>query len=116
MSRPLYEAKAELFKALGHPVRVRVLELLAQREHAVSELLAEVGIEATSLSQQLAVLRHAGLVTSRRAGSTVTYSLTNPHVAEFLAAARRILTDVLAGRTELLADLMASPALPSPSA
>ena len=50
MSRPLYQAKAEFFKSLGHPARIRVLELLSQREHAVGELLPEVGVEATRRS------------------------------------------------------------------
>ena len=108
MSRPLYQAKADFFKTLGHPARIRVLELLSQREYAVGEMLPEVGIEATSLSQQLAVLRRAGLVTSRKEGSTVYYALTSPHVAELLAVARRILTEVLAGQVELLADLQAT--------
>ena len=107
MSVPLYQAKAEFFKTLGHPARIRVLELLSQREHAVSEMLPEVGVEATSLSQQLAVLRRAGLVTSRKEGSAVYYSLTSPQVAELLAVARRILTEVLTGQVELLADLRA---------
>ncbi len=66
MSTPLHLLKAEFFKTLGHPVRIRVLELLSAREHAVSELLAEIGIEPASLSQQLAVLRRAGLVRSQR--------------------------------------------------
>ena len=104
-SQPLYQLKAEFFKSLGHPVRIRVLELLSEREHAVGELLPEVGVEAANLSQQLAVLRRAGLVASRREGSTVYYRLTSPQVAELLAVARTILTTVLAGQAELLADL-----------
>ena len=105
MSRPLYQLKAEFFKTLGHPARIRVLELLSQREHAVSEMLPEVGIEAANLSQQLAVLRRAGLVVTRKEGSTVFYSLTSPQVAELLKVARTILTSVLTGQVELLEDL-----------
>ena len=105
MSPPLYQLKAEFFKTLGHPARIRVLELLSEREHAVSEMLPEVGIEPANLSQQLAVLRRAGLVTTRKEGSTVYYSLTSPHVAELLAVARLILTGVLSGQIELLEDL-----------
>lgn len=105
MSRPLYQLKAEFFKTLGHPARIRVLELLSQREHAVAEMLPEVGIEAANLSQQLAVLRRAGLVVTRKEGSTVFYALTSPHVAELLAVARTILTTVLSGQVELLEDL-----------
>src|SRR5436190_16910537 len=107
VSRPLYQLKAEFFKTLGHPARIRVLELLSQREHAVSEMLPEVGIEAANLSQQLAVLRRTGLVTTRKEGSNVYYSLTSPHVAELLMVARLILTGVLSGQVELLADLRA---------
>jgi DNA-binding transcriptional ArsR family regulator len=105
VSRPLYQLKAEFFKTLGHPARIRVLELLSQREHAVGELLPEVGVEAANLSQQLAVLRRAGLVVTRKEGSTVFYSLTSPQVAELLAVARTILTTVLSGQVELLEDL-----------
>ncbi|GAA0532524.1 transcriptional regulator [Saccharopolyspora subtropica] len=105
MSRPLYQVKADFFKTLGHPVRIRVLELLSEREHAVAEILPDVGIEAANLSQHLAVLRRAGLVVTRKEGSTVFYSLTSPHVAELLAVARQILTGVLSGQVELLEDL-----------
>lgn len=108
VSTPLYRLKAEFFKTLGHPVRIRVLELLSERDHAVSEMLNEVGVEAAHLSQQLAVLRRAGLVTARREGSTVHYTLADPGVAELLRVARTILTGVLAGQAELLADLRAA--------
>ena len=114
MSRPLYQLKAEFFKTLGHPARIRVLELLSQREHAVSEMLPEVGIEPANLSQHLAVLRRMGLVTTRKEGSTVYYSLTSPQVAELLAAARQILTGVLTGQVELLEDLR-TPAMAAPA-
>ena len=59
MSVPLYEAKAEFFKTLGHPARIRILELLSERDHAVHELLERIDIEPSNLSQQLAVLRRA---------------------------------------------------------
>lgn len=108
VSAPLYQLKAEFFKTLGHPVRIRVLELLSEREHAVSEMLPEVGVEPAHLSQQLAVLRRANLVITRREGSAVYYSLTSPQVAELLKVARTILSGVLAGQAELLADLQAA--------
>ncbi|MFI1963106.1 ArsR/SmtB family transcription factor [Streptomyces pathocidini] len=108
MSTPLYQLKAEFFKTLGHPARIRVLELLSEREHAVAELLPEVGIEPAHLSQQLAVLRRANLVRTRKEGSTVYYSLTSPQIAELLRIARTILSGVLAGQAELLAALRAS--------
>ncbi|KAA6210551.1 ArsR/SmtB family transcription factor [Streptomyces filamentosus] len=105
---PLYQLKAEFFKTLGHPVRIRVLELLSLREHAVSELLAEIAAPPAHLSQQLAVLRRADLVAARREGSAVHYRLTDPRVVDLLAVARAILSGVLAGQAELLADLRAA--------
>jgi ArsR family transcriptional regulator len=94
-----------MFRALGHPVRIRVLELLSEREHAVHELLAEVGTEPSSLSQQLAVLRHNGLVRQRRAGGEVVYSLLVPETADLLAAARRVLRARLVEQDELAKEL-----------
>lgn len=95
---PLHTMKAELFKSLGHPVRVRVLEVLAaEPDHtaAVSTLLDETGVEASSLSQHLAVLRGAGVVTSTRHGSGVDYRLSEPLVAELLVTARLFLASRL---------------------
>lgn len=103
--QPLYRMKAEFFKTLGHPTRIRVLELLSTREYAVSEMLPEVGIEPANLSQQLSILRRAGLVTARREGLSVCYTLTSPRVAELLAVAKAILTGVVAGQAELLEDV-----------
>ena len=108
VSKPLYLAKAEFFKALAHPARIRVLELLSEREHSVSEMLPEVGLEPAHLSQQLAVLRKMNLVVTRKEGSTVFYSLVSPQVAELLTVARRILTEVIASQVGLLDDLRAA--------
>ncbi|MCP2293319.1 ArsR/SmtB family transcription factor [Nocardia amikacinitolerans] len=102
LPRPLYQMKADFFKTLGHPVRIRVLELLSERERTVSEMLTDIGIEPANLSQQLSILRRAGLVTARREGLSVTYELTTADVAELLAAARAILTGVVAGQVEAL--------------
>jgi len=107
MSVPLYQAKAELFRTLGHPVRIRVLELLQDGPKPVSDLLAEIGVEASSLSQQLAVLRRAGLVASTRSGASVMYALSTTDVADLLAAGRRILGAVLTDRDALLTQLRA---------
>lgn len=107
MPTPLHQLKAEFFKTLGHPMRIRVLEMLSEREHSVAEMLAELGVEASNLSQQLAVLRRSGLVSARREASTVYYSLTSPQIAELLTVARRILTTLLADQMELLTHLQA---------
>jgi DNA-binding transcriptional ArsR family regulator len=106
--QPLYRMKAEFFKTLGHPARIRVLELLSTRDYAVSEMLPEVGIEPANLSQQLSILRRAGLVTARREGLSVYYALTSPQVAELLTVARAILNGVVAGQAETLEDLTGS--------
>ncbi|GGW74973.1 MULTISPECIES: ArsR/SmtB family transcription factor [Streptomyces] len=105
MSVPLYQAKAEFFRMLGHPVRIRVLELLQDGPMPVRGLLAAIEVEPSSLSQQLAVLRRSGIVTSTREGSTVVYALAGGDVAELMKAARRILTEMLTGQNELLAEL-----------
>ncbi|MFD8980581.1 ArsR/SmtB family transcription factor [Streptomyces sp. NPDC059564] len=105
MQVPLYQAKAEFFRMLGHPVRIRVLELLQSGPRPVRELLAEIDVEPSNLSQQLAVLRRSGIVVSVREGATVSYALAGGDVADLLRAARRILTELLAGQSELLAEL-----------
>ncbi|MEV0403620.1 metalloregulator ArsR/SmtB family transcription factor [Actinoallomurus sp. NPDC050550] len=105
MGVPLYEAKAEFFRMLGHPVRIRVLELLSQGPMPVRDLLAEIEVEASNLSQQLTVMRRSGIVTATRDGSTMVYALAGPDVSDLLQAARRILTELITGREELLAEL-----------
>ncbi|MEV8096530.1 metalloregulator ArsR/SmtB family transcription factor [Kitasatospora sp. NPDC085879] len=105
MAVPLYQAKAEFFRTLGHPARIRVLELLQEGPRPVRELLAAMDIEPSNLSQQLAVLRRTNLVTATREGNTVVYELSTPDVAELLRAARRILTEMIADQGVLLAEL-----------
>ncbi|MEU3981417.1 metalloregulator ArsR/SmtB family transcription factor [Streptomyces sp. NPDC026672] len=105
MSVPLYQAKAEFFRMLGHPVRIRVLELLQDGPKPVRDLLTAIEVEPAGLSQQLAVLRRSGIVTATREGSTVVYELSGGDVADLMRAARRILTEMITGRTELLAAL-----------
>jgi ArsR family transcriptional regulator len=100
--------KAELFKALAHPARIRALEILCDGEHSVSELQPLVGIESSHLSQQLGVLRRAGLVTTRKEGSSVIYMLRDPLVEELLLVAKRLLLASLSETGDLLADLRAA--------
>lgn len=108
MPVPLYQAKAELFRTLGHPARIRVLELLSERDHAVHELLAAIDIEPSNLSQQLAVLRRAGLVQQRREGGAVVYSVSVPEVRDLLLAGRTILRRLIDDRDQLKRDLRPS--------
>jgi ArsR family transcriptional regulator len=105
LSRPISELKAELFKALAHPARVRILELLSEVEQTVGEMQPLVGIEPSHLSQQLAVLRRAGVVRSRKEGAAVVYSLRDPEIAELLVVAKRLLINSLARSQGLLTDL-----------
>jgi len=111
--RPLYAVKANLFKGLAHPLRIRILEILsAEPEASVAALQKETGLEASHLSQHLSVLRRHRLVASERRASNVYYRLSDPKVAEFLAVARALLIDVLANEGALLDDARALPDLP----
>ena len=96
MSVPLYQAKTDFLRMLG-PLQDGPLP--------ARDLLTAIEVEPSGLSHQPAVLRRSGIVTSTREGSTVVYEPAGGDVADLLKAARRILTDVLAGRNELLAEL-----------
>ena len=112
--RPLYEVKANLFKGLAHPVRVRVLEVLAaSTEVSVTELLADTGLEASHLSQHLSVLRRHYLVDAERRGSQVFYRLAYPRVADLLTVARSLLVEILETTQQQLESTVRLPDLPS---
>jgi DNA-binding transcriptional ArsR family regulator len=101
--RPLYEIKANLFKGLAHPLRVRILEVMSAAETvSVSELLDETGLEASHLSQHLAVLRRHNLVLAERRASQMFYRLAYPEVAELLTVARALLVRILESTHEQL--------------
>jgi len=102
---PIARLKAELFKTLAHPVRVRALEQLIEGERSVTELAAHIDVEISHLSQQLAVLRRAGIVETRREGTNVFYSLKDHHIDEIFAVARDMLISNLESSHSLLADL-----------
>ena len=94
--RPLYEIKANLFKGLSHPVRIRILEILSGADEiAVQQMLGLTGLEPSHLSQHLAVLRRYRLVASERRASIVYYRLALPHIADLLQVARHLLHDLL---------------------
>ena len=115
--RPLYEVKANLFKGLSHPVRVRVLEVLcSQPETSVSELLADTGLEASHLSQHLSVLRKHHLVAAERRGSLVFYRVAHPQVVDLLSAARALLTEVLHTTQQQLVSAVSLPDISRPGA
>ena len=93
--QPLHRFKAEFFRALGHPARLRILELLRDCERTVSELQVELGIEGSSVSQQLAVMRSRNIVDTRRAGTSVYYSVRDPQIFQLLDVAREIFNNHL---------------------
>lgn len=105
--QPLYEIKANLFKALAHPVRIRVLEILSATDDPVpvSTLLAETGLEATLLSQHLGVLKRHHVVVANRSGNAVFYRLAHPAVADLLAGARSFLVATLGAQHAALDSL-----------
>ena len=105
MTRPIYQVKADFFKTLGHPARIRVLELLRDGEQTVGQLIPDVGLEPSHLSQQLGILRRAGVLQTHKMGSSVVYSVTDARIFELLAVAKAILTTSLAGSQDLLAEL-----------
>ena len=86
----LQSFKAELFKALSHPTRIRILELLRDGEQSVSQLQLALGPEGSTVSQQLAILRMKSLVDTRRAGTAIYYRLGDPQIKDLLDSARRI--------------------------
>ena len=108
VTTPIYQLKADFFKTLGHPARIRILEVLRDGEQAVSELIPSVGIEASHLSQQLGVLRRANLVQARKQGASVVYSVGNAAIYELLDVARQILTSSLLESRDLLAELQSA--------
>jgi len=105
MPQPIDKLKAEFFKTLGHPARIRILELLAEGEHSVGELMPKLGLESSHLSQQLAVLRRTGMVVARKQGSNVIYSIASKDMSELLVLARKVLTGLLTDQMDLLKDL-----------
>ncbi len=111
--RPLYEIKANLFKSLAHPARIRVLEILsaAGLPTPVSAILAETELEPTLLSQHLAVLKRHNVVRSRRVGNAVFYELAHPSISELLVSARAFLADTLRTQQQQWADFDALPPL-----
>ena len=100
--RDIPQLKAEFFKALGHPLRIRVLELLSEHERSVSALAEEMDVEQPALSQQLGILRRAGFVVARRDGVNVIYALADPRIAELLAVSRQMLLDMVSDTREAL--------------
>ena len=101
----LQQFKAEFFKALAHPVRIRILEIVRRGEHSVQELQAALGLDQATVSQQLAVLRRKEVVAARTVGTTVRYVLRDARVGDLLDVARAIFNAQLAGTQTMLREL-----------
>ena len=108
-NHPIYVLKADFFRTLGHPARVRILELISDRERAVGDLQVELELDSSGTSQHLAALRRQGLVESRRQGTTVFYKLKDPLVAQLLKVTREILASNLTETQDLLDGLRDAP-------
>lgn len=102
---PIAALKADLFKALAHPIRVRALERLVIQEISVGELAELLGLDVSQLSQQLAILRRANVVTTRREGNTIYYSVRDPKIARLFEVAKKLLMSQLQDSRSILASL-----------
>lgn len=97
--------KAGFFRALAHPVRIRILELLVKGDRSVQELQEALGLEQPVVSQQLAVLRSNNIVSGRKEGVSVRYAVRDPLIGTLLDTARRIFNNHLVGTRDLLRQL-----------
>jgi len=102
---PLPIFKAEFFKALGHPLRIRILELLVAGDRSVGEILEAVGTDQPTVSRQLAVLRAKDIVIPNKVGTSVRYALRDPLVGDLLEVARRIFNNQLIDAQSMLQEL-----------
>jgi len=105
MRPALQHFKADFFRALAHPIRIRILETLGEGEHSVQELQQSLDLEQPIVSQQLAVLRSRNIVTSRKVGTTVRYALSDPLITKLLSVAREIFNNHLVGTQSMLKEL-----------
>lgn len=102
MNLELQQFKADFFKALAHPLRIRILELLCEGDKNVNELQTLIGSEGSAVSQQLAVLRNKNIVYGTKDGNRVVYSLRDPMIKELLAIARQIFNNHLIDTISML--------------
>jgi DNA-binding transcriptional ArsR family regulator len=98
----MQQFKADFFKALAHPLRIRILELLSEGDKSVNELQNLIGSEGSAVSQQLMILRAKNIVTGTKEGNRVIYSLRDPMIIELLAVARQIFNNHLVDAITML--------------
>jgi len=101
----LQDFKAGFFRALAHPIRIRILETLGGGERSVQELQQALELEQPVVSQQLAVLRGKNVVVPRKVGTTVRYALSDPLITRLLAVAREIFDNHLVDSQSMLKEL-----------
>jgi DNA-binding transcriptional ArsR family regulator len=101
----LQEFKADFFRALAHPIRIRILETLSSGEQSVHELQQQLDLDQPVVSQQLAILRAKNIVSPRKLGTTVKYALSDPLVAKLLLIAREIFNNHLVDTQSMLKEL-----------
>ncbi len=97
--------KAQFFRALAHPVRIKILEILVGSDQSVQELQEILGLDQPVVSRQLAVLRNQGIVMSQKTGLSVRYSLRDPAIEDLLNVARRIFNNHLVDTRGMLREL-----------
>lgn len=102
MDLTVQQFKADFFKALAHPLRIRILELLSSGDKNVNELQSMIGSEGSAVSQQLAVLRNKNIVKGKKEGNKVTYTLCDPMILELLKVARQIFNNHLVDAISML--------------
>ncbi|MBB6175584.1 MULTISPECIES: ArsR/SmtB family transcription factor [Anoxybacillus] len=102
MNLELQQFKAEFFKALAHPLRIRILELLAEGDKNVNELQTLIGAEGSAVSQQLSVLRSKNIVYGTKDGNRVIYSLRDPMIVDLLHIAKQIFNNHLIDAISIL--------------
>lgn len=107
MNPLLWKRKSNLFKALGHPSRVRILELLGTEERLVSELIDALALEQSNVSQHLAILRRENVIESRKYGLQVMYRIKHPEVLNILKEAQMMINHELEYNARLMEELRA---------
>lgn len=104
-NQPIHQVKAEFFRTLGHPTRVRVIGLLKEGEMTVGQLQAELGIDSSGASQHLAAMRRAGILEARKEGTSVHYRVRDPRIFQMMESARQVIGSHLEEAHALLGEL-----------
>jgi DNA-binding transcriptional ArsR family regulator len=105
MQDALRRFKADIFQALAHPTRIAILELLSEGELSAGALIEKLGMEQANVSQHLAVLRAKQIVTNRKVGNQVFYSVRTPVILEVLERMRTYFHSHLTESLKMLAEM-----------